>query len=100
MEQLLKVLPHVGFPHPGYCLLGINNRNLQTMQTDPDHIVRMLDLVEDHMDILICESGIKTREDIQRLRSHRVRNFLIGESLLKHEQPEQALRELLDTPWS
>ena len=99
VDNLLRVQPHLGFPHPGYCLLGVNNRNLATMETDPSHVLRMLDLIGEHIDVLVCESGIRTREDLERLCSHGIRRFLIGESLLIHEDPGVALRELLDTPW-
>jgi indole-3-glycerol phosphate synthase len=99
IENLLRVRRHVGFPHPGYMLLGINNRNLATMQTDISHTVRMLELVEDHRDILVTESGIRTVSDIERMVRHGVRRFLIGESLLRQDSPGQALRELLGTPW-
>ena len=97
VDHLLRIRPHLGFPHPGYCLLGVNNRNLATMETDPEHVLRMIDLVEEHLDVLVCESGIRTREDIERLRAHGIRRFLIGESLLVHEDPGLALRELLET---
>ncbi len=99
MEHLLRVRRHVGFPHPGYMLLGINNRNLATMKTDVGHTIRMLELVEDHCDILVTESGIKTPADIERMIRHGVRRFLVGETLLKHERPGDALRELVGTPW-
>ncbi len=99
IENLLRVRRHVGFPHPGYMLLGINNRNLATMKTDISHTVRMLELVEDHRDILVTESGIRTVSDVERMVRHGVRRFLIGESLLKHDSPGEALRELLGTPW-
>jgi len=99
MENLLRVRRHIGFPHPGYMLLGINNRNLATMRTDIGHTVRMLELVDDHRDILVTESGISTRSDIERMVRHGVRRFLIGESLLKHDKPGDALRSLVGTPW-
>jgi len=100
MEHLLSVRRHVGFPHPGYMLLGINNRNLKTMTTDIGHTIRMLELVEDHCDILVTESGIKTAADIERMTRHGVRRFLVGESLLRHERPGDALRALVGTPWT
>ncbi|MCP4839226.1 MAG: indole-3-glycerol phosphate synthase TrpC [Planctomycetes bacterium] len=99
IENLLRVRRHVGFPHPGYMLLGINNRNLTTMKTDISHTVRMLELVDDHRDILVTESGIRTTSDIERMVRHGIRRFLIGESLLRQHSPGQALRELLGTPW-
>jgi len=100
MESLLRIRRHIGFPHPGYGLLGINNRNLKTMTTDLNHTIRLLDLVEDQVDIIVSESGIKTREDLVRLSRHGVRRVLVGESLLREDDPGQALRDLLDTPWS
>ena len=100
VENLLMIRRHVGFPHPGYMLLGINNRNLSTMQTDVSHGLRMAELVEEHLDILVAESGIKTRDDVDRFRRHGISRFLIGESLLKQGSPGDALRSLLGTPWS
>ena len=55
VESLLKVRPHIGFPHPAYTLLGINNRDLKTMTTDPNHTLRLLEMVE-NLDILVSES--------------------------------------------
>ncbi len=100
MEHLLRVRRHVGFPHPGYMLLGINNRNLATMTTDIGHTIRLLELVEDHCDILVTESGIKAPADIERMIRHGIRRFLVGESLLKHDRPGEALRALVGTPWN
>src|SRR5690606_17777301 len=37
VESLLRIRPHIGFPHPQYTLLGINNRNLKSMTTDLSH---------------------------------------------------------------
>jgi indole-3-glycerol phosphate synthase len=99
VENLLMIRRHVGFPHPGYMLLGINNRNLATMQTDVSHGLRMAELVDEHLDILVAESGITTRDDIERFRRHGVSRFLIGESLLVADDPGAALRSLLGTPW-
>lgn len=100
MEHLLRVRRHVGFPHPGYMLLGINNRDLSTMKTDLAHSLRMLELVEEHRDILVCESGIQDGGDIERMVRHGVRRFLIGESLLRADRPGDALAALLGTPWT
>ena len=100
VENLLMIRRHVGFPHPGYMLLGINNRNLSTMKTDVSHGLRMAELVDEHLDILVAESGIQTRADIDRFRRHGVSRFLIGEHLLKADNPGDALSELLGTPWT
>ena len=70
------------------------------MPTDLNHTIRLLDLVEEQREIIVSESGIKTREDVMRLASHGVNKVLVGESLLREDDPGQALRALLETPWS
>jgi len=94
MDTLLKVRPHIGFPHPGYMLLGINNRNLKTMTTDLSHTLRLVDLVEDHS-ILVSESGIRTPDDLTKLREHDVSAVLVGEHLMRHKDPGVALSQLI-----
>ncbi len=93
MENLLRVRPHVGFPHPGYCLLGINNRDLSTMKVDLSHTLRLADLVEDRT-TLVSESGIKTPADLERLRAVGVRIILVGEHLMSQADPGAALTKL------
>lgn len=95
MDNLLRVRPHVGFPHRGYGLLGINNRNLATMEVDLNHTLRLADLVEDR-GILVSESGIRTSADLARLRSQGIRIVLVGEHLMRQEDPGEALSALLN----
>lgn len=95
VESLLRVRPHIGFPHPGYMMLGINNRDLRTMTTDLNHTLRLIDLVEDRS-MLISESGISTHDDLARLRSNGVGIVLVGEHLMRDPDPGNALRNLLD----
>jgi indole-3-glycerol phosphate synthase len=94
VDSLLRLRPHLGFPHPGYMLLGINNRDLKTMTTDLNHTLRLLDLVEDRS-IVVSESGIKTPRDVARLRAAGVHRILVGEHLMRQADPGQALRELI-----
>ena len=94
VENLLRVRPHIGFPHPAYTLLGINNRDLTNMTTDLAHTLRLLDLVED-TSILVSESGIRSRQDVQRLRDAGVHRILVGEHLMRQPDVGQALRELI-----
>jgi indole-3-glycerol phosphate synthase len=98
MENLLRVIPHVGFPHPGYFLLGINNRDLSTMKVDLNHTLRLADVADKMIhdrSILVSESGITTREDLLRLRSVGIRIALVGEHLMRQDDPGAALGAML-----
>jgi len=94
VETLLRVKRHIGFPHAGYSLLGINNRDLRTMETDLGHTFRLLDMVDDPR-VVVSESGIRTSGDIAKLRRHGVRIALVGEHLMRSADPGLALSELL-----
>jgi indole-3-glycerol phosphate synthase len=94
MDNLLRVRPHVGFPHRAYMLLGINNRDLDTLEVDLRHTMRLAELVEDRT-TLVSESGIKTAEDLKKLRREGVRIALVGEHLMRQPDPGAALAELL-----
>jgi indole-3-glycerol phosphate synthase len=94
IENLLKIQKHIGFPHAGYCLLGINNRNLETMTTDVSHTTRLIDVVEDPS-VVVSESGISKPEDLDLLRENGVHIVLVGESLLKQSCPGEALASLI-----
>lgn len=75
-------------------LLGINNRSLRTFVTDIATTERLAKLVPgDRM--IISESGITTRADILRLVGAGAHGFLIGESLMREEDPGAKLLELL-----
>lgn len=94
MDNLLRVRPHIGFPSRSYCLLGINNRDLTTMETDLNHSIRMVDLVDDKS-VMVSESGINAPDDLMRLRRAGIRIALVGESLMRTEDPGAALATLL-----
>ena len=64
-DELLQVRSMVGFPHRRYGLLGINNRNLKTFRVDLNTTIRLADLAGDKVPV-VSESGIRTRQDIQR----------------------------------
>ena len=95
VESLLKVRPHIGFPHASYCLLGINNRDLRTMTTDLKHTLRLVDMVENR-EILVSESGIRTHDDIQRLQEAGIGAVLVGEHLMKQPDVGRALADLIN----
>lgn len=96
LDSLWRCINHVGFPHAGYGLLGINNRDLETMKTDLGHALRIADMVEaPTRRVMVAESGIRTPDDMRRLRSHGVHIALVGEGLMREPDPGEALRRLL-----
>jgi len=74
-------------------LIGINNRNLRTFEVTLDTTLGMLkDVPADRL--LVTESGILTRGDVQRMREAKVNAFLIGEAFMRAPDPGVALGEL------
>jgi indole-3-glycerol phosphate synthase len=74
-------------------LIGVNNRNLRTFEVSLETTLRLLPrLPADRL--LIAESGILTRADVQRLRSAAVHAFLVGEAFMRAPDPGQALAGL------
>ena len=65
-------------------LIGINNRNLNTLKTDFNATYSINNALRDFSGPLICESGIKDKEDVLNINfKTKIKTFLIGESLLK-----------------
>ena len=66
-------------------LIGINNRNLKTLKTDINTTYDIQNILVNHSGPLISESGIKTKEELLEInKKTNIKNFLIGESLLKN----------------
>ena len=63
-------------------LIGVNNRNLKTFEVDLDNSVRLRNLFIKN-NVFIAESGIKSKKDLDYLKSNNIKVFLIGESLMK-----------------
>jgi len=76
-------------------LLGINNRNLHTFEVTLDTTLGLLAQVP-HDRVLITESGILVREDVQRMRLSGVNAFLVGEAFMRAPDPGEALAELFE----
>lgn len=72
-------------------IIGVNARDLDTLRIDLGSVEEMLSCVDAPM--RIAESGIKSRQDIERLG--RANGFLIGETLMRAKEPEAVFRELL-----
>lgn len=75
-------------------LIGINNRDLRTFEVDLETTLGLVDRIPDDR-LLITESGIHSPQDIALMRSHGVHAFLIGESLMRAEDPGARLARLL-----
>jgi indole-3-glycerol phosphate synthase len=78
----------------GCDLIGVNTRDLRTFKVDPQTAFRLAELLPENV-IRVAESGIRSTEDISRLRAAGYQAFLIGESLMRAENPGEALRGLL-----
>ena len=78
----------------GATLIGVNNRNLATFETDLEHTLRVRELIPTDC-LLVSESGIRTHADVQRLQSAGVNAILVGESLMRQEDVGRAVDELL-----
>jgi indole-3-glycerol phosphate synthase len=74
-------------------LIGINNRDLKTFKTSLDTTIRLLDQIPEGKRV-VTESGIMTRDDVQRMREHGVQAFLVGEAFMRAEDPGTALMAL------
>ena len=79
-------------------LIGINNRNLTTLEVDLDTTVRILSENSKSNNIVISESGIKDRADIIKLKSAGADAFLIGTTLMeKSKELGQKIKELVES---
>jgi indole-3-glycerol phosphate synthase len=74
-------------------LVGINNRNLRTFEVTLDTTLGLLDRLPNDR-LLVTESGILGRADVQRMRDAKVHAFLVGEAFMRAADPGAALAEL------
>jgi len=78
-------------------LIGINNRNLKTFHTTLETTRELAPLVPDDR-IIVGESGLSTAKDLSYLSGVGANTFLIGESLMRQDNVEQATKALLQKP--
>ena len=75
-------------------IIGINNRNLKTLEISLNTSVKLSKILNSHKNPLICESGIHSVKDIKFIiENAKIHNFLIGESLLKSQNIATKLKE-------
>lgn len=98
MDALIEV--HVGdemrrAEAAGATLIGVNNRNLDTFDVTLETSVELASLAP-HSATLVSESGLRTSDDLKRLRACGYHGFLIGESLMRADNPRRTLAELIE----
>lgn len=96
MDALVEVHSEADIEKAGLAgarLIGINNRNLKSFETDIEIAVRMKSLLNDDQ-IAVAASGIQTRKDIDKIKESNIWNFLIGESLVRAKNPKEFLQFL------
>jgi len=87
-ENLTRVL------EAGATLIGVNNRDLRTFEVDLEHTIRLRDKIPGDC-LLVAESGIHTRSDVERLAAAGVDAMLVGESLMREQDIGEAVDKLL-----
>ena len=93
VEILLAVRSLIGFPEAGYSVLGINNRNLSTMEVDLNTTGRLASLLE-APEGLVAESGIKTKSHVDLLKKSGATAVLIGQTLCEHPDIAEQFKRL------
>ena len=74
-------------------LVGINNRNLKTFETSLDTTIELLRQVPSQVTV-VTESGIHQKADVEKMLSHDVYGFLVGEAFMRQPSPGAALQSL------
>ena len=77
-------------------LIGINNRNLKTLEVSINNSISIFEVVKTHRGPIISESGIKNEIDAKYIfEKTGIKNFLIGESLLKSDNPAELIKRFI-----
>jgi indole-3-glycerol phosphate synthase len=79
----------------GLNLIGVNSRDLRTFKVDLETAVRLAGHIPANI-VRVAESGINSPADVARLRAAGYHAFLVGESLMRAQHPDEALQELLN----
>lgn len=81
----------------GAKIIGVNNRDLKTFQVDTGNSIRLRKMAPADT-VFVSESGIRTSEDIHRLRENDIQAVLIGETLMRSPDKRKALEDLNGGP--
>lgn len=95
-DALMRFRSVIGFPLRHYNLLGINNRDLHTQTVNLSNTLRLISLLEED-EIVVTESGIRTRADVLTVKRAGASAMLVGETLMRSPDPAATIRELLGT---
>ena len=76
----------------GFSLIGINNRDLKTFKVNLETTINLSKDLTDK--IIVSESGIKTKEDIEKIISSGTKTFLVGETFMRASDPGEELKKL------
>lgn len=96
LDVLLEVHNEDELSHfcPGVTMIGVNNRNLKTFQTNVATSERLASLLPDDA-VKVSESGLSSPETVQHLRSLGYRGFLMGEHFMRAERPGDELAKFI-----
>ena len=87
LERALEISPRI---------VGVNSRNLKTLDVDPRAFAELLPLVPKDV-VRVAESGISKRSEVEFAQNNGATAILVGEALVRAANPELAMRELLGT---
>ncbi len=87
-DELARALTHLDTP-----LLGINNRNLHTFEVSLQTTLDLLPRIPADR-LVVTESGILSRADVELMEQHEVWTFLVGEAFMRADEPGEELRRL------
>ncbi|WP_153558571.1 indole-3-glycerol phosphate synthase TrpC [Roseimaritima sediminicola] len=100
MSTLIELYDDQNLPavlSTGCRIVGVNNRNLRTFETDLEHTVRLRKRIPKDR-LLVGESGIRNRDDVQLLGAAGVKAILVGESLMRQRDIAAATEKLVGVP--
>ena len=74
-------------------MVGINNRNLRTFEVSLQTTIDLLKEINDNS-LVITESGILTKQDVELMRVNEIYGYLVGEAFMRQDNPGKALQEI------